>query len=97
MKSSQDVLNYYQLGALFENLVIAERMKVAHHNGDKPAMYFYRDSNQVEVDLLEETASGISLSEIKSNRTFNKKMLTGLNKRVVLDKSTYKKAANLWW
>ena len=80
MKSSQDVINYYQLGAIFENLIIAEQMKITYHTGEKPSLYFYRDSNQLEVDLLKDTASGIELTEIKANRTFSVKMLSNMNK-----------------
>lgn len=80
MRTHQDVINYYQLGALFENMVIADQMKAAHHRGEEPRLYFYRDSNQLEVDLLEEHASGIRLTEIKANRTFNPNMLTNLKR-----------------
>lgn len=80
MKSVQDVVNYYQMGALFENLVVAEHLKISHHNGETPRFYFYRNSNQLEVDLLSEDAFGMLLTEIKANRTFNPKMLTNLNK-----------------
>lgn len=80
MRSTQDVINYYQLGALFENLIIAERMKIGHHRGEEPRLYFYRDSNQLEIDLLEDSASGIILTEIKANRTFKSNMLSNLDK-----------------
>lgn len=80
MRVYQDVINYYQLGALFENLVIADRMKAIFHRGEEPRLYFYRDSNQLEVDLLEEDASGIQLTEIKANRTFHSNMLTNLKR-----------------
>ena len=44
--------HYY--GGLFENLVVADRMKRLHHRGEKPKLYFFRDSNGLEVDLVEE-------------------------------------------
>ena len=80
MKSVRDIVNYYQLGALFENLIIAEQMKTSHHSGEEPRFYFYRDSNQIEIDLLSESASAILLTEIKANRTFNPKMVSNLSK-----------------
>ncbi len=80
MQSEKDVVNYYQLGALFENLIIAERMKRAHHDGKEARLYFYRDSNQLEADLLEETASGLALTEIKANRTYRDNLLSNLHK-----------------
>ena len=80
MQSKNDVVNYYQLGALFENLVIAERMKRAHHDGIEARLYFYRDSNQVEADLLEEQAGSLILTEIKANRTYKENLLANLHK-----------------
>ena len=80
MQSAKDVFNYYQLGALFENLVIADRMKRMTHNGEEPRLYFYRDSNQVEVDLLEESSGGLTLTEIKATRTYQAHLLKNLHK-----------------
>lgn len=80
MQSEKDVVNYYQLGALFENLVIAERMKRAQHDGTEARLYFYRDSNQVEADLLEEQAGRLILTEIKANRTYRESLLANLHK-----------------
>ncbi len=91
MKSSQDVVNYYQLGAIFENLIISEQMKIAYHNGEKPNFYFYRDSNQLEVDLLKDTATSVALTEIKANRTFNSNMLSKLDKIAsLIDRPSHK-------
>jgi predicted AAA+ superfamily ATPase len=39
-------------GAFFETFVIAEILKSYHHNGESPNLYYYRDSNKVEIDLL---------------------------------------------
>ena len=80
MQSEQDVQNYYQLGALFENLIVAEHTKRAAHTGQPARLFFYRDSNQVEVDLLEEKGSHIELTEIKAARTVLSKQLKGLDR-----------------
>lgn len=59
------------LGPVFENAVIAERYKQHLNTGRNPELYFYRDSNGVEVDLLDMTdAAAPSMFEIKSSRTF---------------------------
>ena len=39
-------------GAFFETFVISEILKSYHHNGESPNLYYYRDSNNVEIDLL---------------------------------------------
>jgi hypothetical protein len=43
---------YYKFGAIFENLILAERLKHGHHTGYPPRLYFYRDSNQTELALF---------------------------------------------
>ena len=58
-------------GGLFENLVILEKMKKSYNAGKRPDLYFYRDSNGVEVDLVEHTGRKLFPTEIKSAATFN--------------------------
>ena len=77
--SEEAIDNYPRFGALFENLVIADLMKQSYHSGKMPQLYFYRDSNQLEVDLLEETSNKYRLTEIKATRTFRASLLKGLN------------------
>lgn len=58
-------------GALFENWVVSERLKTRLNLGEKPNVYFWRDSSGLEVDLLEENTDGIlQATEIKSGATF---------------------------
>ena len=56
-------------GHLFENMVVLEALKAIHNRGEKPNMYFYRDSAKNEVDILLEAGDGISLLELKSAQT----------------------------
>jgi len=56
-------------GHLFENLVVLELLKGIHNHGDKPNMFFYRDSVKNEVDILLEAGDGLSLLEVKSAQT----------------------------
>ena len=46
-------------------------MKQLHNAGTRPDLYFYRDSNGVEVDLVEHSAGKLYPIEIKSSSTFN--------------------------
>ena len=39
-------------GAFFETFVITEILKSYYHNGKNPQVYFYKDSDQNEIDLL---------------------------------------------
>ncbi len=57
-------------GALFENFVVTEHLKQRYNCGDSSDLYFWRDNNGVEADLLFETATGqIQTVEIKSGQT----------------------------
>jgi len=51
-------------------------MKYRYNNGKMPDIYFYRDSNGNEVDLV--VSEGRSLIEIKSASTYSSCMLKGL-------------------
>lgn len=53
------------LGALWENFVISERLKFLHYKGVAPNLYFWRTTQQQEIDLVEETQNEISAYEIK--------------------------------
>jgi predicted AAA+ superfamily ATPase len=53
-------------GSLFENLVMMEILKYFIHRGRKPNLFFYRDSNGVEVDIVIDTGAGLVPLEIKA-------------------------------
>lgn len=60
-------------GALFENMVIMETLKACYNSVAEPKLYFYRDNNGVEVDLiLEKGQNELELFEIKSAYTISK-------------------------
>ena len=62
-------------GAFFETFVISELLKSYKHNGLQPHFYYYRDSNQVEIDLLILQNNTIYPIEIKRTATPDKKMI----------------------
>ena len=79
-KSTLEMERSGTLGSVFENAVIVERYKHHLNAGRVPDLYFYRDSNGVEVDLLDMTdASAPQLYEVKSSRTFRKSFLKHLD------------------
>lgn len=65
-------------GALFENLIILDIIKNVLNKGIESSCYFYRDSNQNEVDLLFKTGNDLIPIEIKSSKTFHLDFLKGL-------------------
>ena len=52
-------------GAFFETYVISEIIKSFSNNGDEPPIYFYRDKDKYEIDLLIEQNNVLYPIEIK--------------------------------
>jgi uncharacterized protein len=75
------IRTHYLYGALFENLVIAEIAKYHHHQGKRPSLYYWRESNGTEIDCIVERGSNeIFAIEIKAGETFNSDYLKNLKK-----------------
>ena len=58
-------------GALFENMIVMEIIKHRYNQGKTGGVFFYRDSNQNEVDILLKQEGEITALEIKSAMTYN--------------------------
>ena len=58
-------------GHLFENLVVTEMLKHRLNAGKESNLYFYRDSNQNEVDILVDNQTNLEAIEVKSSMTFS--------------------------
>lgn len=65
-------------GSLVENLVVSEFIKNRLNQGFEPSFYFYRDSNQHEIDLLFKEGNNLIPIEIKASQTFHPQFLKGL-------------------
>ena len=66
-------------GHLFENMVVVELMKKRYNQGLDPNLFFYRDQQGHEVDVIYKRASELIPIEIKSSHTFTKHFLKGLD------------------
>ena len=80
MEHSMQLSTHYLRGELFENMIIAEYLKKEFAQGKEPQFYFWRDSNQNEVDLLVEKGGTLYAIEIKSGATLNDSYFKGLNR-----------------
>lgn len=58
-------------GALFENMIVMEIIKHRYNQGKTGGVFFYRDSNQNEIDVLLKQEGEITALEIKSAMTYN--------------------------
>jgi len=66
-------------GALFENLVVSELLKVWRHHGQRPRLHFWRDRTGHEVDaLLDFPAAPVPL-EAKADATLARSYFKGLD------------------
>jgi hypothetical protein len=56
-------------GALFENFIVGEFLKARYNAGQPADLYFWRDNNGLEADLLFEDGDRLQTVEIKSGAT----------------------------
>ena len=78
MRSAAQVARDPLWGSLFENFVIMEAMKDRLNAGATAEMYFYRDSEGNEVDLLIPVGTKMHAIEIKAGATINPDYFKGL-------------------
>ncbi len=62
------------IGALWENFVISERIKHTHYNKMYCNRYFWRTYNQQEIDYIEESDGELSAYEFKWSKLSKKKI-----------------------
>ncbi|MCK9264041.1 MAG: ATP-binding protein [Deltaproteobacteria bacterium] len=67
-------------GNLFENMVVMEALKYQLHRGKRSNLYFYRDSNGNEVDLLFSIGPDLFPVEIKAGMTLTTAYFKGLDR-----------------
>lgn len=79
--SAQQVETHYAKGGIFENFVFLEQKKeIFNTNISVKNLYFFRDHNGFEIDLLKENNNKIILVEIKSGQTISSSFFTNLKK-----------------
>lgn len=67
-------------GSIFENMIIAEHLKSLHHRYLFTDLYFWQDSNGVEVDLMWRTRSAYFACEIKATKTITNELFKQLDR-----------------
>jgi len=73
------------VGAIFENLVLLECLKARYNQGKQANLYFFRDSNGLELDILHPAGRNLIGIEIKSASTYHaafRKALTGFHDKI---------------
>jgi len=59
------------IGNLFENMVVTETLKCMYNSGKKGGLYYFRNQNCLEVDMLLRRGDRIIPMEIKCSAAFN--------------------------
>ncbi|GMT45733.1 MAG: ATPase [bacterium] len=72
IENSKQLETHYARGSLFENMIVAELLKKRYNSGKNSNLFFYRDSNQHEIDIIMDFANSKNLIELKSAKTFTK-------------------------
>lgn len=87
------------MGALWENFFVSERKKYNHYNGRYVKSYFWRTTQQQEIDYIEETDGAFTAFEMKWNpRKANASFpSTFLNAYPVADKTVVTPDNYLTW
>jgi uncharacterized protein len=62
------------IGALWENFIISERIKYNLYNGKEKKYYFWRTKQQQEIDLIEEYSGRLNAYEIKWSKNASLKV-----------------------
>lgn len=92
IETEQQLARDKMRGHLFENFIIMEALKSRFNKGKDSNLFFYRDSNGLEVDLLLKNGSDYTAIEIKSSQTYHpdfESAIRSLNK-VMKDSLTHK-------
>ena len=85
IRSVKNLELHSQRGAIFETYIISELCKSCFNAGEEPPLYYWRDSQGHEVDLLIEDGEELYPIEIKSGQTVSGNMMSGLDYWCKLD------------
>ncbi|MGV8836922.1 ATP-binding protein [Cellvibrio sp.] len=80
IENPQQVARDPLIGQLFENLVVIDVLKNFYNKGKLDNIYFFRDSNGLEADLLLQQGRQLMPIEIKSSSTYKPELLKGLKR-----------------
>ena len=78
VRGAYDLWNHPLRGALVETFVVAELTKLFAHCGERPRLFFWRDSHGTEVDVLIDLGRERAAVEIKSGVTVAADAFRGL-------------------
>ncbi|HWR33381.1 MAG TPA: ATP-binding protein, partial [Chitinophagaceae bacterium] len=78
IRQAKELENSHYRGALFENYLVMELLKEKYNKGSVAGLYYWKENNGLEIDLLIETGKKIIPVEIKSTATFAESLIKNL-------------------
>lgn len=78
IETEQQLARDKMRGHLFENFIVMEAFKNRHNQAKDSNLFFYRDSNGIEVDLLLKNGNDYFAIEIKSSQTYHPEFEIGI-------------------
>jgi len=76
--TQKQLSTHYQVGSLFENMIISELLKYQCNHGKDNNLFFWRDKSGREIDCLIDNGLNKTCVEIKSGKTITAEFLKGL-------------------
>lgn len=86
IRNRDQLRNHPLRGAVFENFIISELIKLFCHHGQKPPLYFFRDSNGREVDVIIDLGDRRIPVEVKAGMTIAPDFFKSLDMYLSLSK-----------
>lgn len=80
IRTPQQLETHPLRGNIFETFIVAELIKSSFNRGERPNLFFWRDSNGNEVDVVAEEGRHLAPLEIKSGKTIARDFFSGLEK-----------------
>jgi len=87
IRSAEQITTHPLRGAIFETFIVSELMKSRLNQGERPDLFFWRDSNGNEVDIIFEHSGKLMPVEIKSGKTLTSESTSGLKKWISIAKN----------
>lgn len=78
INNADQLLTHPVKGSLFENMMIAEYVKRMHHKNKVQDVWFWRDSEGHEVDMIMQEGQKLNLIEFKATQTIMPDMFKGI-------------------
>lgn len=80
IRTTDQMMTHPLRGSIFETFIISELVKSKLNRGERPDIFFWRDSNSNEVDVIVEQGVSLKPIEIKAGKTVTRDSFAGIEK-----------------